>query len=586
MNQNATTAPEERKLGGMSVPFLDSCLLGASVLLGLVHSWMSRYAMNPDGMSYLDLGDSFFQRNWAHAINAWWSPLYPWVVGNVLGILKPSMKWEFPVVHAVNFAIFLLALLAFRYLLYTFLAYSRAASSQESAIRIKNALPDWALVLLGYSIFWWIALEVQSLYSVGPDLLVVACFCLVVAMLMRLRPGAKLVQFANIGAVLGISYWAKTVMFPLGLVVLAGAYLSRRSTQGWARGIALATLIFWCICAPLIFMLSVQKGRFTFGDSGRGNYAWFVSPRTSPRNWQGEEPGSGRPVHPTRQLLKSPPVFEFDGPVVGTYPPWTDPTYWNEGLTPHFELKPQLEVLKSTVPGEANLLLRKRPELVLCVLILGLLSGSLWLVALRELWVFIALPAVGMAFYLPLVVNARYLGGFVLVLFLVSLSAVRFRTEDERVVRIVVVATFLMMALATAQYTMRVMNHSIPVGEGPSSTEEDLQVAERLRELGITPGTKVAVIGDGSGAYWARLAHLRIVAEIMDRNRGSVQFWRSPESMQRHVYELFQCAHARLAVASCASSHPYQLKGWKELPGTSYCVYNLDTQGFSSNNLP
>jgi hypothetical protein len=43
------------------------------VLLGLVHSWMSRYAMNPDGMSYLDLGDSFFQRDWAHAVNAWWS---------------------------------------------------------------------------------------------------------------------------------------------------------------------------------------------------------------------------------------------------------------------------------------------------------------------------------------------------------------------------------------------------------------------------------------------------------------------------------------------------------------------------------
>lgn len=79
----------------------------------------------------------------------------------------------------------------------------------------------------------------------------------------------------------------------------------------------------------------------------------------------------------------------------------------------HFDLKRQFEVLRSTVPGEANLLLRKRPELVLCVLILGVLGGSLWVAALRELWVFIALPAVGMAFYLPLVVNDRYLGGFV-----------------------------------------------------------------------------------------------------------------------------------------------------------------------------
>ncbi|HWZ80440.1 MAG TPA: hypothetical protein VNX87_28140 [Candidatus Sulfotelmatobacter sp.] len=183
---------------------------------------MSRWAMNTDGMSYLDLGDSFFQRDWAHAVNAWWSPLYPWLVGNVVGILKPSMKWEFPLVHAVNFGIFLVALLAFRYLLYTLLVHSR-----ESAIGLGNALPDWALVLLGYSIFWWIALEVQSLYSVGPDPLVVACFCLVMAMLLRLEAGARLMQFVLIGAVLGTSYWVKTVMFPLGLVVLAVAYLWR-----------------------------------------------------------------------------------------------------------------------------------------------------------------------------------------------------------------------------------------------------------------------------------------------------------------------------------------------------------------------
>jgi hypothetical protein len=252
----------------------------------------------------------------------------------------------------------------------------------------------------------------------------------------------------------------------------------------------------------------------------------------------------------------------------------------------HFDLKRQFEVLRSTVPAETNLLLLKRPELVLCVLILCALGGSLWVAALRELWVFIALPAVGMAFYLPLVVNDRYLGGFVLVLFLVLLSAVRFRTEDEQVVRIVVAATFFMMALATAQYTIRVVNHSIPVGEGPSSTEEDLRVAERLRDIGMTPGTKVAVIGDGEGAYWARLAHLRIVAEIMDRNGGSVQFWRSAESVQQQVYDLFQRAHAKIVVASCVSSCPARPKGWKEIPGTSYCVYNLEAQRFSSDNLP
>ena len=41
-------------------------------------------------------------------------------------------------------------------------------------------------------------------------------------------------------------------------------------------------------------------------------------------------------MHPTRQIMTHPPVFEFDGPVPGTYPPWTDPSYWNEGVHPRF----------------------------------------------------------------------------------------------------------------------------------------------------------------------------------------------------------------------------------------------------------
>src|ERR1700758_3364000 len=73
---------------------LERLLSLASITLGLLHAWLGRYAMNPDGMSYLDVGDSFFRRDWANAVSAWWSPLYPWTVGFVLGIAKPSKRWE------------------------------------------------------------------------------------------------------------------------------------------------------------------------------------------------------------------------------------------------------------------------------------------------------------------------------------------------------------------------------------------------------------------------------------------------------------------------------------------------------------
>ena len=275
---------------------------------------------------------------------------------------------------------------AFRFLLRALLAFE---SEPPPAANSRNCerLPSWALILLAYAIFLWIALEVERLFEVTPDLAVLACICLAAGMLLRLRQRDTLWCFALLDLILAPGYWTKAILFPLAFVTLAAAYLWKRSRRGWRHGMAVATLVFLCAAAPLIFLLSHQKGRFTFGDSGKLNYAWFVSPRTFWRNWQGEADvaGSGMPVRPTRRLLQHPPLFEFDGPVAGTYPPWVDPSYWNEGLQGHFKLRPQIEVLASTIPSEARLLLRSRPELVVGVIVLALLSGHLWLGGLLEL---------------------------------------------------------------------------------------------------------------------------------------------------------------------------------------------------------
>jgi hypothetical protein len=53
---------------------LERAQITASLVLGLVQVWMGRSSMNPDGISYLDVGDAFVHHNWAVAINGWWSP--------------------------------------------------------------------------------------------------------------------------------------------------------------------------------------------------------------------------------------------------------------------------------------------------------------------------------------------------------------------------------------------------------------------------------------------------------------------------------------------------------------------------------
>jgi len=532
--------------------------------------------MDPDGISHLDVGQSFFRHDWANAINAWWSPLYPWTLGLVVGIANPSPRWEFPVAQLVNYGVFILTLLAFRFLLRALIDYARNENESSDANLIDSApLPEWMMLLFGYATFLWVALEVETPWDMTPDLAVMACVCLSAGMLLRLATDGKPWRFALFGVILGVGYWTKAILFPLGFVTLAAGYWWKRSSAGWGRHMFVAALFFLCTAAPFIFLLSHQKDRFTFGDTGKLNYAWYVSPRTFWRNWQGEVPGSGIPAHPTRQLLKHPPLFEFDGPVVGTYPPWTDPSYWNEGLQWHFKLKPQLEVLAVSIPSEVRLLLRARPDLVVAVIVLALLSERRWLVGLRELWPLIVIAAVGMGLYLPLVENDRYMGGFVLVLFLTLLAAVQLRPDTQKSAAYVTVAVFFTMMLATADYTVRLATHHLAIpGGGPNSTAQDITAAEQLWKMGLQPGDKVAVIMNGTSAYWAHLAKLRIVAEIMETGHGSAEFWSAPADVQRHVYDLFAGAHAKLVVTSCPSA-PGTPAGWEQLAGTPYCAHHL-----------
>jgi hypothetical protein len=336
-----------------------------------------------------------------------------------------------------------------------------------------------------------------------------------------------------------------------------------------------ATLVFLCISAPFIALLSHQKGRFTFSDTGKFNYAWYVSPRTFWRNWQGAEQESGIPAHPTRQLLQHPPVFEFDGPVVGTYPPWTDPSYWNEGLQWHFKFGPQLEVLTGTLRGELRLLFRSRSDLVAGVMILILLSGAAYWAGLRELWPLLAIAMAGMGLYLPLVENDRYLGGFVLLLFVTLLAAVRLRPDARKSATYVTLAVSFTMLLATTDYTVRVALHHLAIpGSGPNSTLLDIAAAEQLSQMGLQPGDKVAVIMNGTGAYWAHLAKLRIVAEIMDTGGGTAEFWNASERVQQQVLDIFAHTGAKVVVTMCPAE-AVKLAGWEQIAGTSYCVHNL-----------
>ena len=104
-----------------------------AVFVGLVESVLKRHTMSPDGISYLDLGDAMFRRDWTMAINAYWSPLYPFLQGLALRLFRPSAYMEFTVVHVVNFLIYLFALVCFDLLLQAAVAIPCRSPSPAAA---------------------------------------------------------------------------------------------------------------------------------------------------------------------------------------------------------------------------------------------------------------------------------------------------------------------------------------------------------------------------------------------------------------------------------------------------------------------
>lgn len=75
-----------------------------------------------------------------------------------------------------------------------------------------------------------------------------------------------------------------------------------------------------------------------------------------------------------------------------------------------------------------------------------------------------------------------------------------------------------------------------------------LNIATELAAHGITPGTRVAVIGPHAESYWARTARIHIVASV-PRNRVS-EFWQLSQAGQDSLLAEFASAGATYAIAT------------------------------------
>lgn len=553
----------------------------AAVLFGGISTWEARFEMDSDGISYLDMADAYARHDWEHALNSVWSPLYSWMLIPILWALKPNAYWEFPLVQGANFLIYLGALAAFTYCLRELMRYRHWRAGGEASSPAVRSVPEWMLYALGYAVFMWGTLLAIEVTNVGPHMMLAALTFLTVGLLMRLRRHPESWwSWGALGLVLGLTYLARVQSLIFVAVYLVLAVLPRLAERRVAPRLLLRPLLTVSIVVAMacvyVVPLLVVKGQLAGSDLVRLNYAWYVNDIPI-RHWQGDPP-YGAPVHPTRVLLTRPTVFEFDGPVGGTYPPWYDPSYWYEGVEPRFDLMGHVRrfVMNLRWQPPHQIVTRWHATLAVYLIVVGFLLHQRllpWSTA-KAYAAFWAPAILALAMYTILtILPRRFLGAYLPLLWVGAVAGISWQASycyGRRLRQVVMLALIFHLTIATAVAGTRALRGVIT-----PAPHTHWQVAQSLHALGIPEGSKVAVIGRGwDHSRWARLSRMRIVAEIP--TRFTPEFWGASDERKREVAARLQAIGVRAIVVHPGSrlDAPIPDGGgpwrWSDLNGTGY----------------
>ncbi|MDR3576214.1 MAG: hypothetical protein P4L50_20290 [Anaerolineaceae bacterium] len=308
------------------------------IAFALIEVWSGRHFTEPDGISYLDMSDALLQQNWHLLINPYWSPLYPFFIGIVTWLVRPSAYWELPMVHVLNFAIFLGAMAAFEFLMRQVICVLRPENRREDKASAVP-FPVWGWQILGYSLFAWSTFSLlnSGIRRVTPDLCVTAFVYLDAGLLLQLTAATKTMRTCLLlGLTLGVGYYAKAALFPMAFVFMAIAFFVFDGRRKAVRYSIVILLVFGAITTPLAIATSQAVGHFTFGESGSNNYARLVGEEQTFPFYTSTPPSYL--THPLNLIHHDPDVFEFGHPFEVTYPLWFDVSYWDAGFKTPFNL--------------------------------------------------------------------------------------------------------------------------------------------------------------------------------------------------------------------------------------------------------
>ena len=382
------------------------------------------------------------------------------------------------------------------------------------------------------------------------------------------------------GLVLGLGYLAKAIMFPVSFLFLAAALFSVRDIRLAIPRVLVAFFVFLLISVPYIAVVSASEGKYTISGSGTFAYAKHVN-GVPFAHWQGETPGSGTPVHPSRKIFEAPPVYEFATPIGGTYPIGYDPSYWYEGLEIYFNLEQQLQALLNSFLFYFDVFAGLFGVILFGLILLYLMNRqpewrpadvlSDWGLAFVSLAVF--------AFYAVVLVAGRYIGVFVVLFFANLLANLRLpdSKNSRRIATAISIIIIIFLLGNILVFTLSGYSDYSNAQNDQPSTNAQLgppkwpgEVAEELNRLGIKAGDSVGVIGYAFDSYWARLARVQIVAELWEQDADT--FWLGDLALQAEVIQAFAGSGAKAVVAEAVPAFA-DLGSWQQVGDTNYFIY-------------
>ena len=544
-----------------------------AVSFGGLHTYAAirSQSMNADGISYLDIGDAYFQGDWVNAINPVWSPLYSWVLGFVNFVLKPSMAWEFPSVHIINFLIFVLALASFEFM------WRNVRTTSEDLDTFSISEQMWWL--LGYLLFIWTTLSLIQIWSVTPDMLMAVFVFLAAGLVAKIRVADDQPRhFLYLGLVLGLGYLSKTFMFSTALIFLMLAWIVQKRIRTALWKALLAVAMFLLISLPYVALISNVKGRLTIGEAGTVTYVRHVLHIPYP-HWQGDPEHNIVPTHLSRVIHQSPAIYEFGEPIHGTYAIGLDPSYWYEGISVPFQLKNLLIPLLPSGIYYLELFFQKQGILLACVIVLyglGYQKRRTIQDMLRQ-WVLVIPALAAFGLYALVLVEDRYIGVFILLFWADVLANIRLSEMPGKSAWIRMISFVAAIGLAANILLFNLdgfarLNPSLvaDLSDPAAPPARPLAVAQALQRLGVHPGAKVGLIGYAYDAFWARLAKVRIVAEMLEDDAEDL--WHGDKALEQTVLNAFADAGVSAVVAENVPTHA-DLSNWHQVENSNYYIY-------------